>query len=322
DIEPKYFLLEEYLGKDSFKNASLMWDKLCADAPSRMKIIGVELLNKQTLTLTEATALGSFLFSDELGESFRGMAVSILRIRYETDEEYNGLYNAIKLPRPLKGGFHANSKQPTLLPFRGQGGLIQLAEPFDGVEHSYMITPIIANALQKQGYRVVVSCGRSSGPKTTLNTWDLYRGLKAEFLNINIDVNNVGVENLQPLQENFQHPTQFGWVLDQKIFYPALDKWVERRKIIMKRPFLSTLEKVLNPVKANILITSVFHIPYLEKMMELGIMAGFEGVIVLKRGLEGTLAPSLVKATGILCAAKKADGSIVIKNIDTINSDF
>jgi anthranilate phosphoribosyltransferase len=155
-----------------------------------------------------------------------------------------------------------------------------------------------------------------------LNTWDLYRGLKAEFLNINIDVNNVGVENLQPLQENFQHPTQFGWVLDQKIFYPALDKWVERRKIIMKRPFLSTLEKVLNPVKANILITSVFHIPYLEKMIELGIMAGFEGVIVLKRGLEGTLAPSLVKATGILCAAKKADGSIVIKNIDTINSDF
>ena len=296
EIAPAYLLLEEYLEKGSLSDASTMWNKLCFDAPDRMKSIGVKLIQKQTLTLEEATALGSFLFSEEPGESFRGMAVSILRIRYESDEEYEGLYNAIQ-----------NSVVNNTIAFK-KAPIIQLAEPFDGVEHSYMITPIIAHELQKQDYNVVVVCGRTSGPKITLNTWDLYRGLNAEFLNTQMHVTES------------KHP--FGWGLDQKIFYPILDKWVERRKIIMKRPFLSTLEKVLNPVKANILITSVFHIPYLEKMAELGNMTGFDGVIVLKRGLEGTLAPSLAKATGVFCAAKMQDGTFTTKTIEVNNSDF
>jgi hypothetical protein len=66
----------------------------------------------------------------------------------------------------------------------------------------------------------------------------------------------------------------------------------------------------------------VFHIPYLEKMVELAAMAGFDGVIVLKRGVEGSLAASLAKATGILCAAKMADGSFITKSIDANNDDF
>ena len=90
----------------------------------------------------------------------------------------------------------------------------------------------------------------------------------------------------------------------------------------MKRPFLATLEKVLNPTKADILITSVFHIPYLEKMIELGFMAGFNAAIVLKRGLEGSLAPSLSKATGILCAVKLKDGSSVTQNFDANNEHY
>ena len=296
EIAPAYLLLEEYLEKGSLSDASTMWNKLCFDAPAQMKSIGVKLIQKQTLTLEEATALGSFLFSEEPGESFRGMAVSILRIRYESDEEYEGLYNAIQ-----------NSVVNNTIAFKN-APIIQLSEPFDGVEHSYMITPIIAHELQKQDYNVVVICGRTSGPKITLNTWDLYRGLNAEFLNTQMHVTES------------KHP--FGWGLDQKIFYPILDKWVDRRKIIMKRPFLSTLEKVLNPVKANILITSVFHIPYLEKMAELGNMTGFDGVIVLKRGLEGTLAPSLAKATGVFCAAKMQEGTFMTKKIEVNNNDF
>ena len=296
EIEPAYLLLEQYSGKGSLTNASVLWDFLCGDAPAQMKPIGIKLINKQTLTTEEATELGTFMFSDEPGESFRGLAASILRIRYETDEEYKGLYTAIE-----------NTSVKNCIEFKNEP-VIQLAEPFDGVEHSYLVTPILANKLQKLGCHVVVSCGRSSGPKITLNTWDLYKALDTPFLN--------------PHTDTTQSKPPFGWCLDQKIFYPALDKWVDKRLILMKRPFLSTLEKVLNPVKANILITSVFHIPYLEKMVDLGFMAGFDGVIVLKRGLEGSLAPSLVKATGIYCAAKKADGSIVTTSIDTTAENF
>jgi len=295
EIEPSYLLLEEFSGKGSLTNPSILWDNLFADAPARMKLTGVKLLNKETLTEEEAKTLGLFLFSDEKGEGFRGMAVSVLRIRYETDEEYKGLYDAIvEKTSDLKISFDNNP-------------IIQLAEPFDGMEHSYLTTPIIANELQKSGFNVVVSCGRSSGPKITLNTWDVYKALNANFLITN--------------KTTFEKAL-YGWALDQKDFFPELDKWVDKRRIIMKRPFLATLEKVLNPAKANILITSVFHIPYLEKMIGLGFMAGFNAVIVLKRGLEGSLAPSLSKATGILCGVKLKDGSIVTQNFDTNNERY
>jgi anthranilate phosphoribosyltransferase len=263
-----------------------------------MKPIGVKLLNRDTLTIEEAQTLGDYLFSDEKGETFKGMAVSILRIRYETDEEYEGLYKAV-----LSTFTPPFQEAPLYLK-----DTVLLAEPFDGVEHSYIITPLLAQALQKAGYTAIVTTGRNSGPKLTLNTLDIYLALKGTFLQGNLSL--------------AETPPAFGWVLDQKVLSPALDQWVGRRRLFFKRPFLATLEKVLNPCGAKILITSVFHITYMEKMISLAAMAGFSGVIVLKRGLEGTLTPSLVKASGILCAARQADGTYLTQTFDASHETF
>ncbi|MFT2010872.1 anthranilate phosphoribosyltransferase [Pontibacter sp. 13R65] len=274
-----------------------IYNSLCTDAPSSMKKIGVKLLQKEFLNLKEARQLGEYLYSDLPGESFRGMAASMLRIRYETEEEYQGLIE---------------SAEPTYTPgFREQvpkqkGVLVQLAEPFDGVEHSFMITPLLAFQLQQLGYKVISTVGRSSGPKLALNALDLFHQLPASFLQANTDLQ--------------QQAPRFGWVLDQKILSPALDQWVDRRRQIFKRPFLATSEKVLNPTGAHVLITSVFHITYMEKMVKLANMAGFKGVIILKRGLEGTLAPSLAKASGILCAARQQDGTFLTQTFDAAST--
>lgn len=285
-------VLEHYLGPGTLSDPEKLYDRLCADSPEAIKPIGVKLLKGETLTVAEARELGNFLFSGQPGEAFRGMAVSILRIRYESPAEYQGLMQAIEAT--YAPGF---TQQVTPL-----STLIQLAEPFDGVEHSYMITPVLAQSLQKEGYGVVSTVGRSSGPKRCLDAWQLYRALGAGFL-----PGNQALLNPRP---------EYGWVLDQQLLSAALDQWVDRRRAIIKRPFLATLEKVLNPTGARLLITSVFHLTYLEKMVELGLMAGFEGVIVLKRGLEGTLAPSLSRATGILCAARLPDGSVAFHRIE------
>lgn len=295
--EKELALLNAIVGKESF-DTTLLYERLCTDSPAEMKAIGIKLLNKEQLTKSEAEQLGDYLFSDLPGETFRGMAASMLRIRYETEEEYHGLMLASE--KTYTGGFKER------LPAAPQS--IQLAEPFDGVEHSYMITPLLAQALQKAGYGVVVSMGRSSGPKLQLNTLDLYNGLEAQFIRNN--------------REFRQRSPAFGWALDQELLSPALDQWVERRKLLKKRPFLATLEKVLNPCNARILITSVFHITYMEKMIRLAEMAGFAGVIVLKRGLEGTLAPSLAKASGILCAARQADGSFLTQSFEANHEAF
>jgi anthranilate phosphoribosyltransferase len=290
-------LLIDLCGADD--NVEALYDHLCGNSPAHMKVIGIKLLSRDTLSVNEAQQLGNYLFSDEPGEAFRGMAVSMLRIRYETEEEYEGLYKAVVAV--FAPGFqktHPDSE-----------AFIQLAEPFDGVEHSYMITPLLAQAFQKKEYRVIVTTGRSSGPKLALNPLDIYQAIGGETF----------IQNIQSLPEV---PPPCGWVLDQAALSPALDQWVDRRRLIFKRPFLATLEKVLNPCSAKILITSVFHITYMEKMITLAAMAGFVGVIVLKRGLEGTLAPSIAKASGILCAVIQADGSLITQTFDATHDNF
>ena len=279
-------------------NVGELYDMLCPDTPAEMREIGVKLLQKEELSEAEAEKLGHYIFSDLPGEAFRGMAASMMRIRYETNEEYHGLMKAIE--RTYAPSFQ---QSVTLT-----GNTIQLAEPFDGVEHSYMITPLLAKALQEAGYRVLVTLGRSAGPKFTLNTLDLYQGLYGRFV--------------QDTQELNGDAPPYGWALDQRELSPALDAWVDRRRTIFKRPFLATLEKVLNPGNADILITSVFHITYMQKMVRLADMAGFNGVLVLKRGLEGTLAPSIAKASGILCAARQQDGSFLTANIEADEERF
>ena len=291
-------VLEGYLGKGALSEPEKLYDRLCADSPGPMKPIGVKLLKGETLDVDEARALGNFLFSSQPGEAFRGMAMSILRIRYESDEEYRGLMQAVEATYAEGFTRPVTTPQP----------LIQLAEPFDGVEHSYIITPVLAQALQKEGYGVVSTVGRSSGPKLCLDARQLYQALGAGFLAGNDDL-------LQP-------SPVYGWVLDQGLLSPALDQWVDRRRSIIKRPFLATLEKVLNPTGAKLLITSVFHLTYMEKMVELGLMAGFRGVLVLKRGLEGTLAPSLSRSTGLLCAARLPDGSVGLHRIEADSDAF
>lgn len=284
--------LEEYIGKHAFSNPVFFLNRLCPDLPPQLFPIGVKLLNGHSLQVSEAHQLGDFLFTSDCCETFKGMAVSILRVRYETNDEYEGLYDAVKTT--FTPGFqrHVKTKFP----------IVQLAEPFDGVEHSYMITPLLAYFFQERNYNAVTALGRSSGPKYGLNSHDLYLYMGSWLL----------ADNHELLEMN---PT-YGWVLDQKLLSPALDGWVERRRTSIKRPFLATLEKVLNPCGARILVTSVFHITYQMKMAELALMAGFDGVMVLKRGLEGSLAPATSKANGLLCAVRNANGHLFFTHLE------
>ncbi len=279
------YRLEAFLGEGVLRDPAKLYQRLCPDSPETVREIGVKILNKTSLDPQEAEQLGDYLLSHSPGESFRGMAASVLRIRYETEAEYLGLIRAAEAT--YTAGFRSPAPAPK--------PVVQLAEPFDGVEHSYLITPLLAHFLQEQGYLAVSMMGRSGGPKLAFNLLDLYEALPPAFLADNEQLHGA--------------PPAYGWALHQKHLSPALDAWTERRRQMLKRPFLATMEKVLNPCRASVLITSVFHITYLEKMVRLADMTGFTGVIVLKRGLEGTLAPSIARASGILCAAKTAGGT-------------
>ncbi|UFH55353.1 anthranilate phosphoribosyltransferase [Spirosoma sp. KNUC1025] len=289
---PEEQTLEEVIGKGAFTHPTFFINKVCPDLPGRLLPIATKLVRGANLQVSEAEQLGHYLYGDEECETFRGLAASIMRVRHETNEEYQGLMRAAEHTYLPGFGPISCADRP----------LIQLAEPFDGVENNYMITPLLAKFFQKRGYGAVSMVGRSGGPKFTLNALDLYMHLGCQFLQSNHELDT-------PL-------ALYGWVLDQKAMSPALNRWVDRRHIIIKRPFLATLEKVLNPCHARILVTSVFHITYQMKMAELALMAGFDGVIVLKRGLEGSLAPSTSRASGVLCAVRTPRGHLFFQHFE------
>ena len=170
-----------------------------------------------------------------------------------------------------------------------------MAEPFDGVDHSNLITPLAAQFIQRLNYRVISLVGRNSGPKCGNNLLDLAKSLRGTFL---VDSHGLADE-----------PTALGWYLNQQNLSKPMDQWVERRRQIIKRPFLSTLERFLNPFNAHIIISSAFHPPYGEKMLTTCERAGYPGSIIVRNGWEGTMAMPLMRAAKILCAARQKDGS-------------
>jgi len=273
---------------------------IAADAPEFIQWVCAQLLLGHTLGRQTAYDLGKFLFSDEPGDAARGWVASFLRVRYETDDEYEGLLQA--MDETLAPAF----KIP---PAVGEP-IIQIAEPFDGVDHSYMITPLIGRALQAQGYRVVHQVGRNSGPKSDMNLWDiaLALGVKPALSNADITRDNEG----------------FGSFFHQSLMSQALDRWVHLRHQIIKRPFLATLERFINPLKADILIASAFHPPYGEKMMTIAERAGFKGIIIVRNGIEGTIAFPLLRGVKLLLSAKQQDGSfqrheMIIENTNQVD---
>lgn len=273
-------------------------EAIAPDAPLAVKEICVRLLRQKTLDQTTAKQLGNFLFSGEPGDGARGLAVSILRVRYETPEEYSGLL--LSLQETFETSFRSS------IPKREP--IIQIAEPFDGVDQSNMITPLVGEYLQRLNYRVVHLVGRNSGPKMVLNLLDIAQDLNTHFLKQN---------------SKFTDPNpSFGWFLNQQDLSKPMDRWVEIRREIIKRPFLATLERFVNPLKADIIIASAFHAPYGEKMLTIGEGAGFPGIIIVRNGIEGTIAFPLKRATKILCSKKQKNGSYTRHEIEFDSEKF
>ncbi len=284
-ITPPEKILESALPAGTLQSARNLAQFLAHDVPESIQMICQELLDGKELPLSKALELGRFLFSDLPGDGARGLVATALRVRYETSEEYEGL--RLSIQETIERGFRI----PTPPGFP----IIQLAEPFDGVDQSYLLTPLMAQHLIAHRYRVISLVGRNSGPKSGYNLLDLSSALKGHF-----PLNNTEITDTQPA---------FGYFLHQAFLSRPLDHWVNLRRQIIKRPFLATLERFLNPAGARILFTSAFHPPFTEKMITIAERAGFPGAVVIRNGLEGSLAFPLLRPVKIMCSARCQDGT-------------
>lgn len=283
-VEPHEIELEKALLPGALHDFAQLVELIAADAPPFAKDICISILSGKTLDKESAYRLGKFLFSNDPGDGARGLVASALRVRYETADEYQGLLGAMQdtLEKPFR------AKVPEGDP------VVQLAEPFDGVDNSYLITPLIADYIQTLGFRVISMTGRNSGPKWGNTLFDLTKKMGIAPVNGNADLGAP-----KPV---------FGWYVNQENLSSAVDRWVEIRRQTIKRPFLSTLEKFLNPANAQIIMTSAFHPPYTEKMITVAERAGYPAAIVMRNGQEGSLSFPLNRSVKALCSAVQCEG--------------
>jgi anthranilate phosphoribosyltransferase len=284
-LEPQELILAQAFEPGVFEDPAKLIAAIAPDAPDFIRWVCVQLLNGQTLDKQTAYDLGRFLFSDQPGDGARGIVASFLRVRYETDDEYEGLIQAIH--ETIDPAFTASvpAGQP----------IVQLAEPFDGVDHSYMITPLVGKYIQSLGYRSVHMVGKNSGPKWEMNLWDI--------------ANALGQKPLRSAKDLSQPSCDMGWFCYENAMSPAIDRWNGIRKQTIKRPFMSTIERFLNPFKSDIVIASAFHPPYGEKMLTIAERAGFKAAIIVRNGIEGTIAFPLLRPVKMLMSIKQKDGS-------------
>lgn len=282
------------------------------NASAETQELALKLLSRETLDADEAYRLGKRVFDIQQPSTVLCLCVHILRVRYETPSEWQGLIKAQQETTRV-----ANFNPQVILDAykRGQEAgnkarlVVQLAEPFDGMERGELLTPLLAQHLQRKFNVVAVSqCGRSSGPKYGQNLLDIANNMNAlstpfvhnnEDIAEDVEVGEVGVD-----------PPEFGWYVDQREASMELDAWVDLRRNIIKRPFLATSEKFINTCGASILVASAFHPSYGEKMITCAETATtFNGCIVVRKGLEGTLGFGLGREAEVICGVRKADNT-------------
>lgn len=283
-------------------NADKLVHALDTNAPSWALSYASQLLQGKILSRSEAHELGTFLFPTDLsnvcGDNARAVIATALRMRHTEAEEYAGLLEAIKAT--INPVFHRAPKMGA--------PLLQIADPFDGMDRSLITTPLLASHFIDLGYRVVTMVGLCSGPKYGLTPMDLVDALKLPT-----------IKNSQEL--NLSQP-KLGFYAHQDDLSPSVARWVGLRRQFVRRPFLATLEKYLNPWNCDVFVGSAFHHGFSDKMIETAELSGIPVAIITFKGIEGSLGLSLARTSLIVRTLKKQDGSYDRKTYEMKPEDF
>jgi len=223
------------------------------------------------LTNLEAYRATKALLNDEIDETHAALFLIGLRMKRESIKEFAGILKALIEETP-----QIDIDLPNLA---------YIAEPFDGYKRTTPVSHYIPAVLAACEVPTVIQGVHSVGPKFGLTPHQTYA---ANNLPVNLSIEEASKPLLDP---------ECGWTyLDQSISSPKLFKLGPFRDKIVKRTALTTLERVLMPIKAkqNQLALGFVHNEYPEIYGTMANMAGFKKALFI-RGLEGGVTPALNK---------------------------
>lgn len=199
-----------------------------------------------------------------------GIFLIALRMKRESDDETRGILQALR--------------EATIRVQAAVDELLEMADPYDGFNRTLPASPFLPAVLAACGVPTYSHGVESMGPKFGATHHQVLRAA-----GIAVD------ESPEDLASRLANPA-IGWgYIDQSRFCPKLYDLSELRRLIVKRPAITTTEVLAGPVegrRANHLVTGFVHKPYPRIYALLARHAGYKSALIV-RGTEGGIVPSL-----------------------------
>ena len=199
-----------------------------------------------------------------------GIFLIALRMKRESDDETRGILEAIR--------------DTALRVEAAVDEVVDMADPYDGFNRTLPASPFLPAVLAACGVHAFSHGVRSVGPKFGATHHQVLHAA-----GIAVD------ETPERVAARLEDPA-IGWgYIDQSRFCPKLYHLTELRRLMVKRPVITTTEVLAGPIKgrkATHLVTGFVHKPYPRIYALLARHVGYASTLLV-RGTEGGIIPSL-----------------------------
>jgi anthranilate phosphoribosyltransferase len=222
------------------------------------------------LSLAEARDGMELILNGQVPQVQAAIFLIALRMKRESDDENLGILEALRAS--------------TQFAMATVDTLVDIADPYDGFLRHLPAGPFLPAVLSACGIPAVSHGCRKLGPKFGLTHHQILAaaGIKTD---LTPHAAAACVAN-----------SETGWAyVDQQQFHPGLHTLIELRRLMVKRPCLSTLEKFCGPVRAQgktHLVVGYVHTAYEALLPLVAQHAGFSSAMIV-RGMEGGVIPPL-----------------------------
>lgn len=222
--------------------------------------VGVGPRGSKDLTRDEAREANRLILSGQVHPVEFGALTMAMRVKGESDSELIGAVEALNDQCDP-----ADWEIPNL---------VVVASPLDGKDRLMVWTPGAILLAVECGARVLSISDRAVPPKKGMTPSQVFEAM--------------GFPPSSSFAEAAREIRDRGWsCLELSRAIPALEPLKEWRELLGKRPYLSTCEKLVNPMRAP-LITGVFHGPVFRQMDPVVRALGYPRTLVVQ-GTQGSV---------------------------------
>ena len=223
----------------------------------------------KNISRDEAKASMAAILDGDVSDVRSAIFLIALRMKRETHDENLGVHDAM-IDSVKKVNINTDN-------------LINIADPYDGFTRNIPSSAFISPVLAELGIPTISQGVTTVGPKFGCTHHAIFKLLGLDVL--------ASHERVAERLEN----KNIGWgYIDQKVYSPKLNNLMDLRTEIIKRPVITTIEVLANPLisKRNHFVTGYVHKPYPPIYLMLARNANFDTAIIV-RGTEGGVIPSL-----------------------------